>query len=61
MGHRIESEGTRIIDGRVFKVTRLATGFGGRSISKDAFGGRKGARKGGSIGMRDSSVEKHVV
>jgi len=60
MAHHVESEGTRTVDGKVYKVQRIPTGYGGRAISKSAFGGRKGARKGGSIGMRESVVERGV-
>ena len=58
MGHRVEAEFTRMIDGKPYKVQRIPTGYGGRAISKSAFGGRKGARKGGSIGNKESVVER---
>jgi len=59
MNKGAESAGTRIINGQVFRVTKLPTGFGGRSISKAAFGGKLGAKTKGQ--HKDSTVERKVV
>lgn len=57
MGHRVEAEFTRIIDGKTYKVKRLVTGFGGRSISKAAFGGKAAKR----IHTGDSRTERDAL
>ena len=57
MNKGAESAGTRIINGQVFRVTKLPTGYGGRSISKAAFGSKLGT-KGVKGQHKDSVVEK---
>ena len=61
MAYKVERVEYRVIDGKKVRVEVLPTGYGGRAISKAAFGGRKGTRKGGKIGTQESSVERRVV
>jgi hypothetical protein len=56
----------RVIDGqeREVIIQTIAPGYGGRSISRAAFGGKKGVKnssRNGQIGLRDSEAERNAV